>query len=289
MAVVDGVTQVASVSVNVLQDGDAYSALLEIAHKLHGGCPRKLFYLLDFCVFRCCFPFMRWDSHLCPPLRCSGCAACLRSTSAAPYPRTVWVLVEERPERKGKVWSNCFPHLSAKELHSKETSQYLTSVKCRIDLCWAFCCGLRVLLSSLICVVQGVEIQRVWSLHDVLLSLDYTSEDNKQIIDLLLQCFHRPVYIRNDDVSTMIFSCCVCFRTVPVILCFLFFCFLFFVFFCGLMCELSAWCVYFHRESDSWCFSSAGTSTSSGLFMAPSKTSWSFIASKTIMVLMGLF
>ncbi|KAF7669955.1 hypothetical protein LDENG_00105460 [Lucifuga dentata] len=43
------------------------------------------------------------------------------------------------------------------------------------------------------------EIQRLWGLHDVLLCLDFTSEDNKQIIDLLLECFHRPVYIRNDD------------------------------------------------------------------------------------------
>uniref|UniRef100_A0A3P8TEB1 Non-SMC condensin II complex, subunit G2 n=1 Tax=Amphiprion percula TaxID=161767 RepID=A0A3P8TEB1_AMPPE len=45
----------------------------------------------------------------------------------------------------------------------------------------------------------GAEIQRVWSLHDVLLSLDYTSEDNKPIINLLLQCFQHPTYIRNDD------------------------------------------------------------------------------------------
>lgn len=50
----------------------------------------------------------------------------------------------------------------------------------------------------------------MWSLHDVLLSLDYTLEANKQIIDLLLQCFHRPVFIRNDDVSTVIFSLSVC-------------------------------------------------------------------------------
>lgn len=57
---------------------------------------------------------------------------------------------------------------------------------------------------------QGVEIQRVWSLHDVLLSVDYTSEDNKQIIDLLLQCFHRPTYIRSDDVSRVISRSCVC-------------------------------------------------------------------------------
>lgn len=35
----------------------------------------------------------------------------------------------------------------------------------------------------------------------MLLSLDYTSEENKEVLDLLLQCFHRPVYIRNDDVS----------------------------------------------------------------------------------------
>uniref|UniRef100_A0A4W6FIK5 Non-SMC condensin II complex, subunit G2 n=1 Tax=Lates calcarifer TaxID=8187 RepID=A0A4W6FIK5_LATCA len=55
------------------------------------------------------------------------------------------------------------------------------------------------LQKSFILKKPGVEIQRLWSLHDVLLSLDYTSEDNKQIIDLLLQCFHRPIYIRNDD------------------------------------------------------------------------------------------
>lgn len=47
---------------------------------------------------------------------------------------------------------------------------------------------------------QVTEIQRVWSLHNVLLTLDYTSEDNKEMIDLLLQCFSRPVFIRNDDV-----------------------------------------------------------------------------------------
>uniref|UniRef100_A0A3B3BD34 Non-SMC condensin II complex, subunit G2 n=1 Tax=Oryzias melastigma TaxID=30732 RepID=A0A3B3BD34_ORYME len=45
----------------------------------------------------------------------------------------------------------------------------------------------------------GNEIQRVWSLHDVLLSLDHTSDDNQQIKELLLQCFQRPAYIRSDD------------------------------------------------------------------------------------------
>lgn len=43
----------------------------------------------------------------------------------------------------------------------------------------------------------------------MLLSLDYTSEDNKQIIDLLLQCFHRSIFIKNDDVSIVILSDCV--------------------------------------------------------------------------------
>lgn len=47
---------------------------------------------------------------------------------------------------------------------------------------------------------QVTEIQRVWSLHNVLLTLDYTLDDNKEMIDLLLQCFNRPVFIKNDDV-----------------------------------------------------------------------------------------
>lgn len=54
----------------------------------------------------------------------------------------------------------------------------------------------------MVCVylLQVSEIQRVWSLHSVLLTLDYTSEDNKEMIDLLLQCFNQPVFIQNDDV-----------------------------------------------------------------------------------------
>ncbi|KAM7390336.1 hypothetical protein PAMA_008488 [Pampus argenteus] len=55
------------------------------------------------------------------------------------------------------------------------------------------------LQKSFILKKPGVEIQRVWGLHDVLLSIDYTSNDNKQIIDLLLQCFHRHIYITNED------------------------------------------------------------------------------------------
>ncbi len=116
--------------------------------------------------------------------------------------------MEEGPEREKKVWSLCFSHLSAEELHFEETGQYMTPVVSQIDqyrLVWP---SSYVFIIRLCC--QGVEIQRVWSLHDVLLSLDYASEDNKQIIDLLLQCFHQPTYIRNDDVSSLILGRCVC-------------------------------------------------------------------------------
>lgn len=47
MAVVDGVTLVAAVSLKVLQDGDTYSALLQIAHRLHGRCPCTRFSQLN--------------------------------------------------------------------------------------------------------------------------------------------------------------------------------------------------------------------------------------------------
>ncbi|KAM9333341.1 condensin-2 complex subunit G2 isoform 1-T2 [Pholidichthys leucotaenia] len=52
---------------------------------------------------------------------------------------------------------------------------------------------------SFILKKQSVEIQRVWTLHEVLLTLSYNSEENKEIINLLLQCFHFPAYYKNDD------------------------------------------------------------------------------------------
>lgn len=133
MAVVDGVTQVAVVSLNVLQDGDTYTALLDIAHRLH-------------------------DVLVSLPI------------SEVSVPLHIHQLCE--------AWWK-------KDLKEKEKfgrTAFLISLQ-----------------KSFILKKPGVEIQRVWSLHDVLLSLDYTSEDNKQIIDLLLQCFHRPIFIRNDD------------------------------------------------------------------------------------------
>lgn len=122
--------------------------------------------------------------------------------------------------------------------------------------------------SFLFSVYQGNEIQRVWSLHDVLLSLDHTSDDNQQIKELLLQCFQRPAYIRSDDVSPSMFSHFVfCDSQLVIIVA------------AALSCQTDDE-GFVNRESDSWCFFSAGTWTSSGLFMAPSKTSWSFVTSK---------
>ncbi|XP_026148685.1 condensin-2 complex subunit G2 [Mastacembelus armatus] len=133
MAVVDSVTLVASVSLNVLEDGDTYSALVEIAHILH-----------DVLVE-------------CP-------------VSEAPLQRRILML---------------FVTWWKKGLKEKEKFGRI-----------AFFMSLQ---KSLTLKKPGVEIQRLWSLHDVLLSLDYTSEDSKQIIDLLLQCYHHPVFISHDD------------------------------------------------------------------------------------------
>ncbi|KAM9337176.1 condensin-2 complex subunit G2 [Symphorus nematophorus] len=133
MAVVDGVTLVAAASIKVLQDGDTYSALLEIADRLH-------------------------DVLVSLPI------------SEAPLQLHIHTLCE--------AWWK-------KELREKEKFGRTALI---ISL-----------QKSFILKKPGVEIQRVWSLHEVILSLDYTSEDNKQIVDMLLQCFQRPSYIRNDD------------------------------------------------------------------------------------------
>ncbi|XP_042164642.1 condensin-2 complex subunit G2 [Oncorhynchus tshawytscha] len=43
------------------------------------------------------------------------------------------------------------------------------------------------------------EIRRLWGFHEVLLTVDFQSEDNKALIDLLLQCFLSVNHIRNED------------------------------------------------------------------------------------------
>ncbi|KAM9417840.1 condensin-2 complex subunit G2 isoform 1-T2 [Salvelinus alpinus] len=43
------------------------------------------------------------------------------------------------------------------------------------------------------------EIRRLWGFHEVLLTVDFSSEDSKELIDLLLQCFLSVNHIRNED------------------------------------------------------------------------------------------
>ncbi|XP_047204958.1 condensin-2 complex subunit G2 isoform X1 [Girardinichthys multiradiatus] len=132
MAVVDAVALVAAVSVKVLQDGDTYSSLLDIAHRLHGV-------LVSLPV------------------------------SEAPLQLHLQTLFE--------AWWK----MGLLDREKFGRTVFLISLQ-----------------KCFILKKPGPEIQRVWSLHDVLTSLDYTSED-KQITDLLLQCFHRPAHIKNDD------------------------------------------------------------------------------------------
>nr|XP_020457943.1 condensin-2 complex subunit G2 isoform X2 [Monopterus albus] len=133
MAVVDGVTLVASLSLKVLEDVDTYSALLEIAHMLH-----------DVLMF---------DQVSQEPLQCH-----------------IHILFID-------WWTK-----GLKEKEKFGRTAFLVSLQ-----------------KSLTLKKPGIEIQRVWSLRDVLMSLDYTSEDNRQIIDLLLKCFQHPVFIRHDE------------------------------------------------------------------------------------------
>ncbi|KAM9839257.1 condensin-2 complex subunit G2 [Aulostomus maculatus] len=133
MAVVEGVTVVATKSLKVLQNGDTYKALLEMTHQLH---------------------------HVLVSL----------PVSEAHVPTHIHSLCE--------AWWK-------KGLLDKETfgrSALLLSLQ-----------------KSFMLKKPGIEIQRIWSLHDVILSLDYASEDNQLIIDLLLQCCQSPTHIRNDD------------------------------------------------------------------------------------------
>ena len=76
---------------------------------------------------------LHYDDVLCLLLRCFGVTAGLGGSSAAPHPHTVRGLVEEGAEGEGAVWSHCFPHVSAEELHVEEISQYTTSVICEIN------------------------------------------------------------------------------------------------------------------------------------------------------------
>lgn len=67
MAVVDGVTLVALVSLTILQDGDTYDGLLDMVHTLHGGC--VVHHLL------CPSQSLVSVVNLCLSLRCSAVSA----------------------------------------------------------------------------------------------------------------------------------------------------------------------------------------------------------------------
>ncbi|KAJ0022850.1 hypothetical protein NQD34_014984 [Periophthalmus magnuspinnatus] len=133
LAIVEGVTLVAAQSVQVLQDGETYSALLGIVSVLH-----------DVLV--------------------------LLPISEAPLLSALHSLCE--------LWWK--KGLEEKEKFGR-TALYVSLQKC-------------FTLKKLV-----VEIQRIWNLHEVVLTLDYNSDDNKEITDLLLQCFYRTDIIRNDD------------------------------------------------------------------------------------------
>ena len=60
-------------------------------------------------------------------------------------------------------------------------------------------------LSKYSMMVKGAEIQRLWDLHEVLVGLDFTSEDNQPMVQQLLECFLRTNFIRSDDVRTLVF------------------------------------------------------------------------------------
>ena len=44
----------------------------------------------------------------------------------------------------------------------------------------------------------------MWGLHEVLLSVDFQSEDSEEMMDLLLRCFLSGNHIKHDDVSVCV-------------------------------------------------------------------------------------
>ncbi|KAJ8010221.1 hypothetical protein DPEC_G00072750 [Dallia pectoralis] len=58
---------------------------------------------------------------------------------------------------------------------------------------------LMCLEKTLILKKPGHEIQRLWSLHEVLLTVDFASEESRELINMLLQCFLSINYIRNEE------------------------------------------------------------------------------------------
>ncbi|KAK0137768.1 Condensin-2 complex subunit G2 [Merluccius polli] len=133
VAVVEGVALIATVMLNVLQDGDPYGSLLECARQLH------------------------------------DVLAVLPVSAAS---------LQQQIHRLCELWWK-------KGLLGKEEFGRT-----------AFLLTLR---KSLSLKKPGAEIQRLWELHEVLLGVDFNSEDNKQLVELLLECYFSMSYVRRDD------------------------------------------------------------------------------------------
>ncbi|XP_057680509.1 condensin-2 complex subunit G2 isoform X2 [Corythoichthys intestinalis] len=133
MAVVAGVTLVATVSLKILQDGDNYDGLLNIIHQLH-------------------------DVLMSLPVTEDNVLLHIQMLCEAWW-------------KKGLKDKNKFGHT-------------------------AFVIALK---KSFVLKKSGTEVQRMWSLHKVLLNVDYTSESGKHLGEQLVQCFLCPSFLRNED------------------------------------------------------------------------------------------
>uniref|UniRef100_A0A6Q2ZA74 Condensin-2 complex subunit G2 n=1 Tax=Esox lucius TaxID=8010 RepID=A0A6Q2ZA74_ESOLU len=129
-----GVTLVVTASVQVIEDGDTYNALLECANILNGI-------------------FLQFSIKLTLQSHCDFTVL-----------KVAW-------------WK--------KSLLGKEDLGRTAFLVC--------------LEKTLILKKPGPEIQRLWSFHEVLLTVDFASEDNKELINMLLQCFLSVSHIRNEE------------------------------------------------------------------------------------------
>ncbi|KAG5850328.1 hypothetical protein ANANG_G00081060 [Anguilla anguilla] len=133
MAVVAGVTAVATASVAVIQEDDTYGVLLECANILNG------------------------------------------ILSGLPASE---VLVQQGVQQLCEAWW-------VKGLEGREELGRTAFLLC--------------LEKSLMLNKPWAEMQRLWSLHEVLLTLDFEAEDSREVADLLLQCFLSVAHIRREE------------------------------------------------------------------------------------------
>uniref|UniRef100_A0A3Q2XYN6 Non-SMC condensin II complex, subunit G2 n=1 Tax=Hippocampus comes TaxID=109280 RepID=A0A3Q2XYN6_HIPCM len=160
MDIVAGVTLVATVSLKVLQDGDAYHGLLDITHQLHG-----LFGItLQISLSKAIFPLtiLSYFSH--PDVLVS-------------FPMTEAHLMLHIHTLCEAWWK--------KDLLDKDTFGHTALVI--------------TLKKSFLLKKPYAEVQRAWSLHKVLSNVDYMSEEGQQLGEQLARCFQHPAIISLDD------------------------------------------------------------------------------------------